>query len=182
MSTLWRISRLASGALFAPKYLENKLKFYPNIREVVTFGHERDFVTAMINIDMEAVGNWAERRNIPYSSYQELAARPEVLDIVEGHVSEFNESLATDPQFAGSQIHRFIVLHKMLDADDGELTRTIACPNCPKRQCGDCIPDAQSAVHPPISLPRRATTAGTLRQFVPTPAPFGRSPPRSRST
>ena len=118
------VGRLASGALFAPKYLENKLKFYPNIREVVTFGHERDFVTAMINIDMEAVGNWAERRNIPYSSYQELAARPEVLDIVEGHVSEFNESLAGDPQFAGSQIHRFIVLHKMLDADDGELTRT----------------------------------------------------------
>ena len=90
----------------------------------MTFGHERDFVTAMINIDMEAVGNWAERRNIPYSSYQELAARPEVLDIVEGHVSEFNESLAGDPQFAGSQIRRFIVLHKMLDADDGELTRT----------------------------------------------------------
>ena len=118
------VGRLSSGALFAPKYLENKLKFYPNIREVVTFGHERDFVTAMINIDMEAVGNWAERRNIPYSSYQELAARPEVLDIVEGHVSEFNESLAADPQFAGSQVHRFIVLHKMLDADDGELTRT----------------------------------------------------------
>ncbi len=118
------VGRLADGTLFAPKYLENKLKFYPNIREAVTFGHERDFVTAMLNIDMEAVGNWAERRNIPYSSYQELAARPEVLDIVEGHVSEFNAGLAEDPQFAGSQIHRFIVLHKMLDADDGELTRT----------------------------------------------------------
>ncbi len=118
------VGRLVDGTLFAPKYLENKLKFYPNIREAVTFGHERDFVTAMINIDMEAVGNWAEKRNIPYSSYQELAARPEVLDIVEGHVSEFNESLAGDPQFAGSQIRRFIVLHKMLDADDGELTRT----------------------------------------------------------
>ncbi|MCY3981971.1 MAG: AMP-binding protein, partial [Alphaproteobacteria bacterium] len=118
------VGRLVNGTLFAPKYLENKLKFYPNIREAVTFGHEQDFVTAMINIDMEAVGNWAEKRNIPYSSYQELAARPEVLDIVEGHVSEFNESLAADPQFAGSQIHRFIVLHKMLDADDGELTRT----------------------------------------------------------
>jgi len=118
------VGKLCNGTLFAPKYLENKLKFYPNIRETVTFGHERDFVTAMINIDMEAVGNWAERRNIPYSSYQELAARPEVLDIVEGHVSELNAALAADPQFAGSQIHRFLVLHKMLDADDGELTRT----------------------------------------------------------
>ncbi len=118
------VGKLRNGTLFAPKYLENKLKFYPNIREAVTFGHERDFVTAMINIDMEAVGNWAERRNIPYSSYQELAARAEVLDIVEGHVSELNTALAADPQFAGSQIHRFLVLHKMLEADDGELTRT----------------------------------------------------------
>ena len=118
------VGRLADGTLFAPKYLENKLKFYPNIREAVTFGHERPFATAIVNIDMEAVGNWAERRNISYSSYQELAARPEVLDLIGGHMSDLNAGLATDPQFAGSQIRRFIVLHKMLDADDGELTRT----------------------------------------------------------
>ena len=118
------VGRLTDGTLFAPKYLENKLKFYPNIREAVTFGHERPFATAIVNIDMEAVGNWAERRNISYSSYQELAARPEVLDLIGGHMSDLNAGLATDPQFAGSQIRRFIVLHKMLDADDGELTRT----------------------------------------------------------
>ncbi len=118
------VGRLEDGTLFAPRYLENKLKFAPNIREAVTFGHERSYVAAIINIDMEAVGNWAERRNIPYSSYQELAAHPDVLEIVANDVAEANAALAADPQFASSQIRRFMVLHKMLDADDGELTRT----------------------------------------------------------
>ena len=119
------VGRLQNGTLFAPRYLENKLKFSPNIREAVTFGHEHPFVAALVNIDIEAVGNWAERRNIAYSSYQELAAHPEVLEMMETHIADTNAALAADPQFAGSQIRRFIVLHKMLDADDGELTRTL---------------------------------------------------------
>jgi len=118
------VGRLNSGDLFAPKYLENKLKFYPHIKEVVTFGNERDFVTAFINIDLDAVGNWAERNNIPYASYQELAARPEVYRMMEESIRQTNADLASDPQMAASQIRRFLILHKELDPDDGEMTRT----------------------------------------------------------
>jgi long-chain acyl-CoA synthetase len=118
------VGRLKDGSLFAPKYVENKLKFFPNILEAVAFGADRDFCTAMINIDLAAVGNWAERNNIAYSSYQELAAHPRVYAMVQGHVEEVNRSLATDPMLAGCQIRRFLILHKELDADDGELTRT----------------------------------------------------------
>ena len=118
------VGRLTSGQLFAPKYIENKLKFFPNIKEAVAFGHGRDFVAAFINIDLVAMGNWAERNNVAYSSYQELAGLPKVLEIVKGHVEQVNRDLAADPQLAGSQIKRFLVLHKELDADDGELTRT----------------------------------------------------------
>ena len=118
------VGKMASGALFAPKYVENKLKFYPNILEAVVFGNERDRCAAFLNIDLTAVGNWAERNNIAYSSYQELAGHPEVLATIQGHVEEVNRSLAGDKMLSGCQIHRFLVLHKELDADDGELTRT----------------------------------------------------------
>ncbi len=118
------VGKLANGALFAPKYVENKLKFFPNILEAVVHGADREFCTAFINIDLTAVGNWAERNNIAYGSYQELAGHKQVLDTVQEHVEEVNRSLATDEMLSGCQIHRFLVLHKELDADDGELTRT----------------------------------------------------------
>lgn len=118
------VGRLNDGSMFAPKYLENKLKFFPHIKEVVTFGDGRDFVTAFINIDLDAVGNWAERNNIPYASYQELASRPEVYKMMEESIQQTNADLATDSAMSGSQIHRFLILHKELDPDDGEMTRT----------------------------------------------------------
>ena len=118
------VGKMADGSLFAPKYVENKLKFFPNILEAVVFGNERDRCTAFINIDLTAVGNWAERNNIAYASYQELAGHPEVLATIQSHVEEVNASVAEDQMLSGCQIHRFLVLHKQLDADDGELTRT----------------------------------------------------------
>ncbi|MEL6801867.1 MAG: AMP-binding protein [Pseudomonadota bacterium] len=118
------VGKMADGSLFAPKYVENKLKFYPNILETVVFGAGRDRCCAFINIDLTAVGNWAERNNISYGSYQELAGHPEVLATIQAHVEEMNISLAQDKMLAGCQVHRFLVLHKELDADDGELTRT----------------------------------------------------------
>jgi long-chain acyl-CoA synthetase len=118
------VGRLKDGTLFPPKYIENKLKFYPNIREVVAYGDKRDFVCVMINIDLTAVGSWAERNNVVYGSYQELAGHPLVYDMIEKHVAEVNRSLAADKVMAGAQIKRFLILHKELDADDGELTRT----------------------------------------------------------
>jgi len=118
------VGKMADGRLFAPKYVENKLKFYPNILEAVVFGAGREMCTAFINIDLTAVGNWAERNNIAYASYQELAAHPEVYATVQKHVEEVNESVAQDEMLSGCQIHRFLILHKELDADDGELTRT----------------------------------------------------------
>jgi long-chain acyl-CoA synthetase len=118
------VGRLRHGTLFAPKYIENKLKFYPNIREAVAFGDRRDFVCVMLNIDLVAVGSWAERNNVVYGSYQELAAHPLVYDMLAAHVAEVNRSLAEEKVMAGAQIHRFLILHKELDPDDGELTRT----------------------------------------------------------
>jgi long-chain acyl-CoA synthetase len=118
------VGRMADGSLFAPKYVENKLKFYPNILEAVVFGNSRPMATAFVNIDLTAVGNWAERNNIAYGSYQELAAHPQVYAMIQEHVEEVNRSLAADPMLAGCQVHRFLILHKELDADDGELTRT----------------------------------------------------------
>ncbi|MEM1343509.1 MAG: AMP-binding protein [Pseudomonadota bacterium] len=118
------VGRMADGRLFAPKYLENKLKFYPNILEAVVFGHEREQCMAFINIDLSAVGNWAERNNIAYASYQELSQHPRVGEILAEHVREMNQALASDPMLSHCQIARFLVLHKELDADDGELTRT----------------------------------------------------------
>ena len=118
------VGKLKSGALFAPKYIENKLKFYPNIKEAVAFGQDRDFVTAFLNIDLVAVGSWAERNNVSYASYQELAGHPDVIRMLAGHVDEVNRSLAGEPLMSGAQIRRFLILHKELDPDDGELTRT----------------------------------------------------------
>jgi len=118
------VGKLKDGTLFAPKYIENKLKFFPHINEAVAFGQDGDFVSAFVNIDMTAVGDWAERRNISYASYQELAARPEVYDLIQSEIEEVNRDLADDPRMAGAQIRRFLVLPKALDADDGELTRT----------------------------------------------------------
>ncbi|MDF2371266.1 MAG: AMP-binding protein [Rhizobiaceae bacterium] len=118
------VGKLTDGSLFAPKYIENKLKFFPNIREAVALGDGREFCTVLLNIDLTAVGNWAERNNISYASYQELANLPQVLDMMMAHVEQVNRDLAGEELVAGSQIARFLVLHKELDADDGELTRT----------------------------------------------------------
>lgn len=118
------VGRLADGSMFAPKYIENKLKFFPHIKEAVAVGDRRDMVCAMVNIDFEAVGNWAERRNLPYAGYTDLAQKPEVYQLVKDCIEKVNADLAADDKLAGSQIHRFLILHKELDADDGELTRT----------------------------------------------------------
>ena len=112
------------GAMFAPKYVENKLKFFPHIKEAVAFGDKREKVCAFINIDFEAVGNWAEKRNLPYAGYTDLAQKPEVYELIRECVEKVNADLAADAMLAGSQISRFLILHKELDADDGELTRT----------------------------------------------------------
>ena len=112
------------GAMFAPKYVENKLKFFSHIKEVVAYGDGRDQVCVMINIDFDAVGNWAERRNLPYAGYTDLAQKPEVYALIKSCVEQVNADLSVDTLLAGSQVSRFLVLHKELDADDGELTRT----------------------------------------------------------
>ncbi|MCW5653871.1 AMP-binding protein [Hydrogenophaga sp.] len=112
------------GAMFAPKYVENKLKFFSHIKEAVAFGDQREKVCVMINIDFDAVGNWAERRNLPYAGYTDLAQKPEVYELVRDCVEKVNADLSRDEMLAGSQISRFLILHKELDADDGELTRT----------------------------------------------------------
>ena len=112
------------GAMFAPKYVENKLKFFQHIKEVVAYGDGRDKVCVMINIDFDAVGNWAERRNLPYAGYTDLAQKPEVYQLIKECVEKVNADLSVDALLAGSQVSRFLVLHKELDADDGELTRT----------------------------------------------------------
>ena len=112
------------GAMFAPKYVANKLKFFPHIKEVVAYGDQREKACVMINIDFDAVGNWAERRNLPYAGYTDLAQKPEVYELIKDCVEQVNADLAEDALLAGSQVSRFLVLHKELDADDGELTRT----------------------------------------------------------
>jgi long-chain acyl-CoA synthetase len=118
------VGRLNNGALFAPKYIENRSRFYPEVREAVAFGQGHDYVTMFINIDPISVGSWAERNNVAYASYQDLAAHPQVYDIVAKRLDEVNRALAEEPQMAASQVKRFLILHKELDADDGEMTRT----------------------------------------------------------
>ena len=118
------VGKLNDGSMFAPKYVENKLKFFSQILEAVTFGHDKDYVTAFINIDHGAVGDWAERRGLTYASYQELAAHPEVYKLIENCIVQVNQDLSNDELLASSQIRRFLILHKELDPDDGEITRT----------------------------------------------------------
>ena len=118
------VGRLNNGAMFAPKYIENKLKFSPYVREAVAFGNAHDSVTAFINIDLEAVGNWAERRGLSYTSYTDLASKSEVYELVGKDIERVNGSLAQDEKLKSSQITRFLILHKELDPDDNELTRT----------------------------------------------------------
>ncbi len=118
------VGKLADGSMFAPNYIENKLKFFQHIKEAVSFGAGRDCVTAFINIDIEAVGNWAERKGMAYSGYADLASQPAVYELIREGVEQVNADLASDPNMSGSQIKRFLILHKELDADDGELTRT----------------------------------------------------------
>lgn len=118
------VGKLSNGSLFAPKYIENKLKFFPYIKEVVAFGANMPEACAFINIDLEAVGNWAERRGLPYAGYTDLAAKQQVYDLIRDCVDQVNADLASDPQLAGSQVARFLILHKELDPDDDELTRT----------------------------------------------------------
>jgi long-chain acyl-CoA synthetase len=118
------VGHLADGSLFAPKYIENKLKFFPFIKEAVAFGADRDYVCVFVNIDLEAVGNWAERRGLPYAGYTDLASKPEVYVLIRDCVAQVNRDLAGDPKLAASQVVRFLILPKELDPDDGELTRT----------------------------------------------------------
>jgi long-chain acyl-CoA synthetase len=118
------VGKMNSGAIFAPNYIENKLKFFPFIKEAVAFGHGRDQVCAFINIDIEAVGNWAERRGIAYSGYTDLAAHAQTYELVRQCIEQVNADLASEALMSDTQIHRFLVLHKELDPDDDELTRT----------------------------------------------------------
>ena len=118
------VGRLNDGSLFPPKYIENKLKFFPNIKEAVAFGDGRGYVACFINIDPIAVGSWAERSSVVYASYQELAADPRVYDMIKDHIAQVNDELAAEARVAACQIRRFLILPKELDADDGEITRT----------------------------------------------------------
>ncbi len=118
------VGKLADGSLFAPQFIENKLKFFPYIKEAVCYGDRKDMVCAFINIDLQAVGNWAEKRNMPYTGYLDLTSRPEVYDLMLKCIEQVNADLASEAQLASSQVRRFLILHKELDADDDELTRT----------------------------------------------------------
>jgi long-chain acyl-CoA synthetase len=118
------VGKTNSGAMYAPNYIENKLKFFPQIKEAVCFGHQRDYVCAFINIDYEAVGNWAERQGIPYGGYVDLASKPQVLELIADCIRQVNADLASEAGMSDTQVARFLVLHKELDPDDDELTRT----------------------------------------------------------
>ncbi len=118
------VGKMASGAMFAPNYIENKLKFFSHIKEAVCFGNGKDKVCAFVNIDYEAVGNWAERQGIPYGGYVDLASKPQVLALIADCIRQVNAGLAAEEGMADTQVARFLVLHKELDPDDDELTRT----------------------------------------------------------
>ena len=118
------VGKMNGGAIFAPNYIENKLKFFPFIKEAVAFGNGREQVCAFINIDIAAVGDWAERRGLAYSGYTDLAAHGATYELIRGCVDQVNADLAQEALMAGTQIHRFLILHKELDPDDDELTRT----------------------------------------------------------
>jgi long-chain acyl-CoA synthetase len=113
------VGALHDGTPFAPQFIENKLKFSPFIREAVAFGHDRPFVTAMIAIDMNTVGNWAERRSIPYTSYTDLSQKPEIRGLIREEIVKANLTLPD-----AIKLRRFLLLTKDLEADDAEMTRT----------------------------------------------------------
>jgi long-chain acyl-CoA synthetase len=113
------VGALADGTAFAPQFIENKLKFSPYIREAVAFGHERPAVTAMIAIDPNTVGSWAERRGVAYTSYTDLSQKPEVRGLIRDEIRRGNETLP-----AAQRVQRFLLLTKDLEADDAEMTRT----------------------------------------------------------
>ena len=118
------VGKMANGKLFAPKYIENKLKFFPFIKEAVVFGDGKQCITTFINIDFEAIANWAERRHIAFAGYIDLASKKEVYEMIGECIDTVNIDLADDPMLSHAQIERFLVLHKELDPDDDELTRT----------------------------------------------------------
>ena len=118
------VGKMANGKLFAPKYIENKLKFFPFIKEAVVFGDGKDSIMTFINIDFDAIANWAERRHIPFAGYIDLASKAEVYKMIGECIDKVNVDLADDPMLSHAQIARFLVLHKELDPDDDELTRT----------------------------------------------------------
>jgi long-chain acyl-CoA synthetase len=175
------VGRLVNGALFGPKYLENRIKFYPEVREAVAFGQGHDYVTMFINIDPISVGNWAERNNVSYASYQELAGNPQVLEIVAKRVDELNRALADEPLMAASQVRRFLILPKELEADDGELTRTqkVRRPLIAERYAPliDALYDGSTECHFAIEVTfedgRKGTVQGDVRvvDMKPYPGP-----------
>ena len=118
------LGALNDGTPYAPKLLENKLKFLPYIKEAVTFGDGRDMVCALIDIELAATGRWADKRNISYTGHADLASRDEVYALIADCVAKVNAQLASDPTLAKLQIHRFLILHSELNSDDGALTRT----------------------------------------------------------
>jgi long-chain acyl-CoA synthetase len=118
------VGRLADGTLFAPTYLENLIKFSPYIKEAVAVGREQPYVAVMLNIDTQAVGNWAERRNLAYTGYTDLAQKAEVYDLVEQDLRRVNHTLGQDDALRGARVRKFLILHKELDPDDEEITRT----------------------------------------------------------
>ncbi len=118
------VSKLNGGTIFAPKYIENKLKFSPYIKEAVAHGMSRDFVAVFIDIDFGAVANWAERRQIGFTSYTDLAQRPEIYDLIYNEILRVNKSLSQDEHLKNSQVKRYLLLHKELNPDDSEITRT----------------------------------------------------------
>jgi len=160
------VGKLADSTLFAPKYLENKLKFFPYVNEAVMFGDGRDRVCAFVNIDAEAVGNWAEKKNLSYSGYTDLAARDEVYALVRECIEKVNADLALEPELANSQIHRFLILHKLLDADDGELTRTrkVRRGAIGEKYCElvDALYDGRESVHIEAEVKYEDGRTGTL--------------------
>jgi long-chain acyl-CoA synthetase len=108
------------GEMFSPQFLENKLKFSPYIKEAVIFGDKMDFVAALINIDPIIVGKWAEDRGISFTTYMDLSLKPQVADLIGKQIEAFNRSVEK-PHF---RIRRWAMLYKLLDVDDGELTKT----------------------------------------------------------
>lgn len=113
------VMRTEKGTVFSPQFLENKLKFSPYIKEAVVFGDRKPYLAAFINIDPQTVGKWAEDRGLAYTTYLDLSLKPEVAELIRKEVEKVNKELPEE-----LRIQRFVLLYKLLDADDEELTRT----------------------------------------------------------